>query len=139
MVSASLHLVPPERRGRVEHHLPHGPESIWAARMHARRNATGLLDERGLADLELIISEVVTNAVRHGGGGEILLAMTPRDGLLCVQVTDGGAGFVPVPRAMASDEMGGFGLFLVERLTRRWGMTREAGRTRVWFELDLPR
>jgi hypothetical protein len=37
---------------------------------------------------------------------------------------------------MASDENGGFGLFIVERLTRRWGVTREDRRTRVWFEFD---
>jgi hypothetical protein len=37
---------------------------------------------------------------------------------------------------MASDANGGFGLFLVEQLTRRWGMTRENHRTRVWFEFD---
>ena len=68
--------------------------------------------------------------------GEILLAATPKYDYLCVQVTDEGDGFVPTPGAMASDENGGYGLFLVERLTRRWGMTRENGRTRVWFEFD---
>ena len=53
-----------------------------------------------------------------------------------MQVTDEGAGFVPHPGAMSSDAHGGYGLFLVERLTRRWGMTRENHRTRVWFEFD---
>jgi hypothetical protein len=53
-----------------------------------------------------------------------------------VQVTDEGAGLVPTPGAMASDENGGFGLFIVERLTRRWGVTRENRHTRVWFEFD---
>ena len=53
-----------------------------------------------------------------------------------MQVTDDGPGFVPLPGAMASDENGGFGLFLVEQLTRRWGVTREKSRTRVWFEFD---
>jgi hypothetical protein len=37
---------------------------------------------------------------------------------------------------MASDENGGFGLFIVEQLTRRWGMTREKRRGRVWCEFD---
>jgi anti-sigma regulatory factor (Ser/Thr protein kinase) len=87
--------------------------------------------------LELVASEVVTNAIRHGRqGGQILLAATPKQDFLCVQVTDDGPGFVPSPGAMASDEHGGFGLFIVERLSRRWGVTREDGRTRVWFELD---
>ena len=83
------------------------------------------------------MSEIVTNAIRHGRpDGDILLAATPKDEFLCVQVTDDGPGLVPRPGAMGSDENGGFGLFLVERLTRRWGVTREGGRTRVWFELD---
>ena len=97
----------------------------------------GLLRRPPRADLDLVVSEIVTNAIRHGRqGGEILLAATPKPEFLCVQVTDDGPGFVPRPGAMASDENGGFGLFLVERLTRRWGVTREGGRTRVWFELD---
>ncbi len=87
--------------------------------------------------LELAVTEVVSNAVRHSGAGEdITLAITPKAGYLCVRVTDSGAGLVPQPGAMDSDEGAGFGLFIVEQLTRRWGMTREDGRTRVWFELD---
>jgi hypothetical protein len=39
------------------------------------------------------------------------------------------------PGAVASDEHGGLGRFIVERLTRRWGMMRENRRTDVWFEL----
>jgi anti-sigma regulatory factor (Ser/Thr protein kinase) len=55
---------------------------------------------------------------------------------LCVQVTDDGPGLVPRPGAMASDPDGGFGVFIVEQLTRRWGVTREKLQTRVWFEFD---
>ena len=88
--------------------------------------------------LELAVSEVVGNAVRHGDTtADIRFAMTPKDGYLCVQVTDSGAGFAPKPGATGTDTDGGFGLFLVERLTRRWGITREQQRTRVWFELDF--
>jgi anti-sigma regulatory factor (Ser/Thr protein kinase) len=84
-----------------------------------------------------VVSEIVTNAVCHGGaGGHVLLAATHKPEFLCVQVTDDGPGLVPRPGAMGSDEFGGFGLFLVERLTRRWGVTRENRRTRVWFEFD---
>lgn len=83
------------------------------------------------------MTEIVANAVRHGGaGGALRLAATPKPEFLCVQVTDEGSGFVPRPGAMSSDPHGGYGLFLVERLTRRWGMTRENHRTRVWFEFD---
>jgi anti-sigma regulatory factor (Ser/Thr protein kinase) len=67
----------------------------------------------------------------------MLVAVTPKAGFLCVQVTDTGDGFAPRPRAYAPDEDGGFGLFLIERLTRRWGLTRENSNTRVWFEFDF--
>jgi anti-sigma regulatory factor (Ser/Thr protein kinase) len=90
-----------------------------------------------IADLRLVISEVITNAVRHGGEGDMLVAVTPKPGYLCVQVTDTGDGFAPRPRAFEPDDDGGFGLFLVERLTRRWGLTRENSNTRVWFEFDF--
>lgn len=123
--------------GRVELRLAPEPASIPQGRRHAVEVAAAHLAPGVLADFELLISEVLTNAVRHGGGEEVLLALTPKATFLCVQVTDGGGGFVPVPRAMDADEVGGFGLFLVEHLTRRWGMTRERGRTRVWFELDF--
>jgi anti-sigma regulatory factor (Ser/Thr protein kinase) len=90
-----------------------------------------------IPDLRLVISEVVTNAVRHGGAGDMHVAVTPKRGFLCVQVTDTGAVFAPRPRAYEPDEDGGFGLFLVEQLTRRWGLTRENSNTRVWFEFDF--
>ena len=84
-----------------------------------------------------MLTEVLTNAVRHGApGGAVRVAATPKEAFLCVQVTDEGPGLVPRPGAMGSDEHGGFGLFIVERLTRRWGVTREDRHTRVWFEFD---
>jgi len=113
------------------------PVSVGAARAWLSAVAEGLVVRSRRGSLELVISEIFTNAIRHGGaGGEVLLAATPKAGYLCVQVTDEGAGFAPHPRALDSGEHGGFGLFLVERLTRRWGITREAGRTRAWFEFD---
>jgi anti-sigma regulatory factor (Ser/Thr protein kinase) len=113
------------------------PLAVGAARAWLSERAAALVEETQLANLALVISEIVTNAVRHGQpGGEILVAATPKDEFLCVQVTDEGRGFVHSPGAMASEPGGGFGLFLVEKLTRRWGMTRENTRTRVWFEFD---
>ena len=113
------------------------PAAASEARAWLLGAAGALLDAARRAELELVISEVVTNAIRHGlPGGAILLAVTPKPEFLCVQVTDEGPGLVPTPGAMASDEHGGYGLFIVERLCRRWGITREASRTRVWFEFD---
>jgi anti-sigma regulatory factor (Ser/Thr protein kinase) len=113
------------------------PIAVSEARTWLASRAAGFVDAGRLESLALVVSEIVTNAVRHGKpGGEIRLAATPKGDYLCVQVTDEGDGFVPSPGAMASEPGGGFGLFLVEKLTRRWGMTRENMRTRVWFEFD---
>jgi anti-sigma regulatory factor (Ser/Thr protein kinase) len=113
------------------------PASVSAARRFAGEIAEPYLRDGQAQALELAVSEVVSNAVRHGGD-EIKVAVTPKEGYICVQVTDSGPGLVPQPGAMAPDPGdGGFGLFIVERLTRRWGMTREGERTRVWFELDF--
>lgn len=113
------------------------PIAVSKARAWLTSQAAAFVDDDRLASLALVVSEIVTNAIRHGKpGGQIRLAATPKDDYLCVQVTDDGRGFVHSPGAMASDPGGGFGLFLVEKLTRRWGMTRENVRTRVWFEFD---
>jgi anti-sigma regulatory factor (Ser/Thr protein kinase) len=117
--------------------LTAAPDSVPQAREHVVELAEPFVDIDRIADLRLVISEVITNAVRHGGDGDMLVAVTPKRDYLCVQVTDNGDGFAPRPRAYGPDENGGFGLFLVERLTRRWGLTRENSMTRVWFEFDF--
>ena len=113
------------------------PGAVSEARRWAAGVTRGLLDPDQAQSLRLIVSELVTNALRHGADGErIDLAVTPKPEFLCVQVTDDGPGIAPRPRALETDEEGGFGLYFVEQLTRRWGVTRENRRTRVWFELD---
>jgi anti-sigma regulatory factor (Ser/Thr protein kinase) len=117
--------------------LPPAPHAVAEARERVMTLAEPFVEHPRLADLRLVISEVITNAVRHGGDGELVVAVTPKPEFLCVQVTDTGDGFAPRPRAYGPDEDGGFGLFLIERLTRRWGLTREDDNTRVWFEFDF--
>lgn len=119
--------------------VPAIPRSVGELRQRCGEFAQEHLSDGQLHAFLLVLTEVVTNAIRHGtpSGGEISIALTPKDDHLCVQVTDAGEGFVPHPGAMEADDEGGFGLFLVEQLTRRWGMTRETGHTRVWFELDF--
>jgi anti-sigma regulatory factor (Ser/Thr protein kinase) len=120
------------------HHLPSEPASVPQARRLAAEIAVAYLDEPQFHAFELVVSEVVSNAVRHAGAPAepIRLAVTPKDGYICVQVTDCGPGLVPRPGALETEDDGGFGLFIVEQLTRRWGVTREGEKTRVWFELD---
>jgi anti-sigma regulatory factor (Ser/Thr protein kinase) len=117
--------------------LPALPGAVSEARRWTASVAAGLLEGDQPANLRLVISELVTNALRHGTEGrQIDLAVTAKPEFLCVQVTDDGPGLAPRPRALETDDNGGFGLYFVEQLTRRWGVTRENRRTRVWFELD---
>jgi anti-sigma regulatory factor (Ser/Thr protein kinase) len=117
--------------------LPAIPGTVAEARRWVASVAADLLEAGQAEKLRLVISEIVTNALRHGEESErIDVAVTPKPEFLCVQVTDDGPGLVPRPRALQPDIEGGFGLFFVEQLTRRWGVTREDKRTRVWFELD---
>src|SRR3954451_21970066 len=113
------------------------PPSVARARERVIALAEPFIDVARIADLRLVISEVITNAARQGGSGDVLVGVMPKPDYLCVQVTDTGDGFAPRPRAFEPDDDGGFGLFLVERLTRRWGLTRENSNTRVWFEFDF--
>jgi len=123
--------------GDVVHRFAPEPASVPEARRLTREFADDLMQGEQADKLDMAVTEVVSNAVRHSGSqDEILLALTQKDGFLCVRVSDGGTGLVPRPGAMTTEPGAGYGLFLVEQLTRRWGMTREDGRTRVWFELD---
>lgn len=94
--------------------------------------------ERGA--LRLLVSELVTNAVRHvtGSAQPVELAVRIGGGAIRVEVRDGGNGFKPSPKPEPRGADGGFGLFLVERMASRWGVDTQDG-TRVWFELDLGR
>jgi signal transduction histidine kinase len=97
----------------------------------------GRIDRAVLDDIRLLVSELVTNSVRHSQAGRELvrLAVMRRGETVRVEVSDGGRGFRPTARTKAQDEAGGWGLHLVDRLAHRWGV--ETGRhTRVWFEID---
>jgi anti-sigma regulatory factor (Ser/Thr protein kinase) len=121
----------------VTHQLEPEAASVPEARRLACEFAGSMMSQEQVSRLEVAITELVANAVRHSGSrDDIRLMLTTKDDHLCVRVTDGGTGLVPRPGAMGSDPGAGYGLFLVEQLTRRWGVTREDGKTRVWFEID---
>jgi len=121
----------------VVHRFASDASSVPEARRVTREFAEDLMDGEQAGKLDMAVTEVFSNAVRHSGcDEEILLALAQKDDFLCVRVSDGGTGLVPRPGAMTTEPGAGYGLFLVEQLTRRWGMTREDGRTRVWFELN---
>lgn len=99
-----------------------------------------LVDDEVIEDVRLLVSELVTNSVRHGGaaGTPIELDVTVTPAALHVEVSDCGGGFEPAPRRPGQSQAGGWGLFLVDRIADRWGAAQKDG-TRVWFEVDLPR
>ena len=102
----------------------------------ARRAVDDLRDEfdpETLEDLRLLVSELVSNSVQHGGGDHVTVLIDPDvPGVVRCEVIDDGSGFVP--RARSGRDVGGWGLDLVERIADTWGV-RE-GSTHVWFELS---
>ncbi|MEU2155044.1 SpoIIE family protein phosphatase [Streptomyces sp. NPDC019396] len=105
------------------------------ARRLARR-ALARWDLEELSDsVELLVSEVVTNAVRYAER-PVTLRLLRTDVLRC-EVGDDSPQLPRQRRARDTDE-GGRGLFLVNRLARRWGATRLSTGKVVWFELATP-
>jgi signal transduction histidine kinase len=81
-------------------------------------------------DVLLIVSELVSNSVRHSKSTEIDLTVSTQDGRIRVEVSDDGPGFThETPRGE------GMGLAIVEKLSERWGLVSD-GRFTVWAELS---
>jgi anti-sigma regulatory factor (Ser/Thr protein kinase) len=119
--------------------LTGGPAAVPAARKAVEAIGADAAGER-LDDLRLLVSELVTNSVRHAGMGpddRITLRVERPDEYLRVEVCDCGSGWDDPSgeRRQDPEEPGGWGLFLVEHVADRWGVEQD-GRTCVWFELD---
>jgi signal transduction histidine kinase len=100
--------------------------------------ADGFVPDSVRDDLLLLASELVSNAVRHGGvepGQAVRVALRLREGLVRLEVTDPGGQFTRARVRERRDETGGWGLFLVDRIATRWGVRRTSTGTAVWFEL----
>ena len=111
------------------------PTAVPCARLHARHLAWewGL---NGLSDsIELLVSELVTNAVRYAQG-KIGLRLILEGGLVC-EVLDDSAALPRLRHPDDSDERGR-GLQVVSQLAQRWGARRAASGKVVWCELPLP-
>ncbi|MCX2928063.1 ATP-binding protein [Streptomyces sp. NEAU-W12] len=113
--------------------------SITAARHWVRDCMEGsggpLRRHQLIQTTELLVSELITNAIRHGAGPP-LIRLTWNGRLLRIAVSDHGDRR-PRVRATKNTEPGGFGMQLLERLAQRWGVTpRHPGKT-VWAELGL--
>ena len=118
----------------VRRRLAPDPDQVAPARRWtvAQASAGGLTDAAAAAVLELLSSEVITNAVRHGRG-EVVVSVVRGDTTVRVAVTDAGDG-VPAPRLPADDEVTGRGMMLVAALSEDWGVEHHpSGGTCVWF------
>jgi anti-sigma regulatory factor (Ser/Thr protein kinase) len=101
------------------------------------RRFASLLRRSVLEDLRLLVTELITNALRHGGlgpGDKVLLRARIEDDAVRVEVHDPGNDGLVRPRTPGT-RGGGYGLFLVDQLSRQWGVERDGG-TLVWFELS---
>ena len=121
--------------------LPYAPSSIAAAR---RWLTSGLLQagatEPAAADAALVTSELLTNALRHARplpGGKLRLSWTLADGVVELMVTDGGAATQPRAEWPPASALGGRGLAIVSRLSRRWGVSAGEASTTVWAVLGV--
>ena len=118
----------------IDMELPSTPAAPSRARGALEQLADGIPAAR-LRDVRLLVSELVTNAVRHADGEAVRLVIAHAAGVLRVEVHDPGLGFEV--KAPSSDPLrsSGWGLVLVGELSDRWGVDRASG-TRVWFEID---
>ncbi|MFB8772343.1 SpoIIE family protein phosphatase [Streptomyces broussonetiae] len=115
--------------------LPREPRSVGRAREYARGQLLSWDLEPLVDTTELLVSELVTNALRYGEG-EIRLRLLLDRTLVC-EVWD--AGLVQPRRRRARDtDEGGRGLQLVGLLSAAWGSRRTPRGKTVWFELPLP-
>ncbi|MFB7161026.1 SpoIIE family protein phosphatase [Streptomyces sp. NPDC056242] len=115
-------------------HFVPDPAEVSTARALAR----GKLEEWGLDDAafvaELVVSELVTNAIRYGGPPVSLRLLRDVDRTLICEVSDGGHTSPHLRRASDEDE-GGRGLFLVAQLTDMWGTRYDRQGKTIWAEI----
>ncbi|MET8213048.1 SpoIIE family protein phosphatase [Streptomyces sp. NPDC005373] len=136
LLLARTRAIPAEDTAHRE--IPSHPAAVCEAREWAMRQLTTW----GLDDLlfttELIISELVTNAIRYGRPPVELRLI--RDNVLICEVTDSSSTQPRLRRARTTDE-GGRGLFLVAQLSARWGCRHGQNRKTIWSEqiIECPR
>ena len=113
--------------------LPRSYDAAGFARTAIAPLGAGLAADRR-ADFNLLVSELINNAVVHGSG-RIALQLERRGDAVWAQVSDEGPGFDAALNAVKHPHAGGWGLQLLDSLSQRWGMAESS--TRVWFELPV--
>ena len=113
--------------------LGNGPEAAAEAR-RAIAHLRADLDPPLMETLRLLVTELVTNSVRHTDSDALTLRIAIGRAGVLTEVVDDGPEFDPAD-CVSDQPHDGWGLFLVERLAPNWGVTSIDGSKRVWFEL----
>jgi anti-sigma regulatory factor (Ser/Thr protein kinase) len=90
-------------------------------------------------DVALLVTELVTNAVCHGGAAPdrpLRVELARQNGRIRVEVVGEGNPFEAPSRPVEGSSSGGWGLFLVDRIAERWGVCPASAGTCVWFEVS---
>ncbi|MEV4174284.1 ATP-binding protein [Nonomuraea sp. NPDC049709] len=117
----------------VEYLLPSVPAGVGEARSLVRADLTRWGLTSSVDDCLLIVSELITNVVRHGGSA-YALRLEDRDGRLYGEVFDPGGG-VPRRRSPDADAISGRGLQIVAAIADDWGVAAADGGKVVWFSV----
>ncbi|MEU9453820.1 SpoIIE family protein phosphatase [Streptomyces sp. NPDC048277] len=134
LLLARTHALPADRVATWE--VPADPEHVARARtLTAGQLGAWRLEELSFTT-ELVVSELVTNAIRYGGTPIRLRLIRDTTMLIC-EVSDGSSTAPHLRRARVFDE-GGRGLLLVARLTQRWGTRQTSAGKTIWCEQELP-
>ncbi|MDX3237914.1 ATP-binding protein [Streptomyces sp. ME03-5709C] len=128
--------------------VPHGAAGVAEARRRLRKELCAYgVAETAVDDAVLILSELLSNSCRHArplgedapalGGGIRAVWRIDEDGLLTVEVTDGGGPTRPLPASPSLTARGGRGLGIVGNLSLRWGVRDAPGEVTVWAMLAV--
>jgi anti-sigma regulatory factor (Ser/Thr protein kinase) len=119
--------------------LGSGPDAAAEAR-RAIAELRADLDPPLMETLRLLVTELITNSVRHTDCDSLMLRIAIGKSAVLTEVTDEAPGFdrdsFEPPEAGSRDPHTGWGLFLVQRLARDWGIKEDGHTKRVWFELS---
>lgn len=122
--------------------LPYTAASVGIAR---RRLVADLVSagvfEAVAADAAIVVSELISNALRHARplpDGVLRVGWLVSSDHVEVEVSDGGGATVPTLGNPVQSSTSGRGLGIVDRLSRRWGITQREGEMTVWAEVPAP-
>ena len=121
----------------IELDLQPAPTAPSEARTEVTRRLAARLGASALEDVRLLVTELITNALRHGKltpSDRVSVKASVDNGVVRIEVRDPGNDGEVKPRVPGL-RGGGYGLYMVEQVAKRWGVDRRDG-TIVWCELS---